>query len=119
MSANQEIANRRETLYGMAAMSVISAVLLVLAATGRHAYDFYGWLRLVVAATSAYVLYTFWRFLPRMIFLGFLVGAFGAFIFFGRLQRQQWIPYDWAGALLFSCCALLALVGTRVKDTET
>lgn len=97
--------SRRHTLLAMAGAAAVSAILLAWAAAGIRPYAFYGWLRLIVGATSLYVAYTFWHYAPRIVGLGFLAVGFGGLIFFARMHREQWIPFDWAGAIVFAACA--------------
>jgi hypothetical protein len=88
------------------ALTAFGAVLLLIAAFGKHPYGFYIVLRLLMTVGA---IYWAWR-----VYQAGLRGWTWAFIAMGlllnpflpiRMQRTQWQPIDfWLGVLLFVWC---------------
>ena len=101
---------RRNAFLGVASAALVSAIMLTWAAAGDPPYALYSWLKVAVAGTAAFVTFTIWRFAPWLMAVGILVAGFGALILFGKMHREQWIPFDWVGVILFAGCAVTGLL---------
>ena len=106
----------REQLWEVA-LTAFGAVLLLIAAFGRHPYGFYIVLRLLITVGA---IYWGWR-----VYQVGLRGWTWAFITVGlllnpflpiRMHRAQWQPIDFGlGVLLFAWCVYW-LVNRRAKE---
>jgi hypothetical protein len=88
------------------AFTLLAAVLLLVAAVGKHPYGYYIVLRLAATLGAAYWAVRVYQTGPRGWMWAFTAVALLLNPFLPiRMQRAQWQPIDiWLGLLLFGWC---------------
>jgi hypothetical protein len=76
---------------------LVACAFLLWALFGSPPYAFFGMLKLVVACASVYLAILLWKRSPAFAPLCLLLCALGGIHLFGKMRREDWKTFNWAG----------------------
>ena len=98
------------TLVGAILSCFLGSGMLLYALLGHPLYGYFGIMKIVVALASAYVgLITVLAY-RSLVPLSFLLWGVGFYELFGKMQRHDWEPINWANIALFGVSVGVLLV---------
>jgi hypothetical protein len=84
--------------------------MLVWPLLGNPPYGFYAPMKWVVAFASCAGAWAAWEISRALLPLSVVLVASGGLEFFGKMRRQQWVPFNWASLLLLALAASICLI---------
>jgi len=86
---------------------------------GEPPYGFYAPMKWVVAFASGAGAWAVWQFSKAWMPLSVLLVASGGVEFFGKMRRDEWVPFNWASMVLLTICAVACLfVASKRPEAE-
>jgi len=105
----------RSEINGCVAASLLASSMLLIAIFGSPPYAFFGFLKLVVAASSLYLAYVCIRlssgFIPVALVLAGIAYVHGLM----SMRRAEWVTFNWVGIVALSVGSLVVLWSYRTQ----
>jgi hypothetical protein len=83
---------------------------------GEPPYGFYAPMKWVVAFASGAGAWAVWQLSRAWMPLSVLLVASGGVEFFGKMRRDEWVPFSWASMALLAACAVVCFVVATKAD---
>ena len=80
---------------------------------GEPPYGFYAPMKWVVAFASVAGAWVVWQTSKAWLPLAVLLVASGGVEFFGKMRREEWVPFNWASMVLLAAAAIFCLRAAR------
>jgi hypothetical protein len=103
----------RSTLVGIGLSCLVAVAMLAWPLFGEPPYGFYAPMKWVVAFASGAGAWAVWQFSRAWLPLSVLLVASGGVEFFGKMRRDEWVPFNWASIVLLTVAGLLLLSRSR------
>jgi peptidoglycan/LPS O-acetylase OafA/YrhL len=100
---------QRSSLIGVGLVCLLASGMLSWPLFGNPPYGFYAPMKWVVAFASGVGAWTMWNVSKALLPLSVLLVASGGVELFGKMRREQWVPFNWASLVLLVLAGVIAL----------
>jgi hypothetical protein len=98
---------------GAMGAAMVACICLLWALFGSPPYAFFGIMKWVVAASSAYLAVLLWRRSPAFAPLCLILFAVASVHVLGKMRRDDWKTFNWAGVSALSIGSLPLLKASK------
>lgn len=106
----------RDSAFGAAGVCAVCALMSLWPLLGHPPYGFFSVMKLSLAGGSAFAAFTLWNLSPKFAPVCFLLVATGAVHLFGKMRRQEWVPFNWTAFAVFTLAAGIILYYLSRKE---
>lgn len=106
----------RTALFGLGGACFVGAAMVAWPIFGDPPYAYFGPMKWVVGAISVFAAVAIWNLSRLLLPLTMLLVTSALIETFGKMRREEWIPFNWASLLLLSISAfVLFFYASRVS----
>jgi len=103
---------------GAIGISTIACACLFWALFGSPPYAFFGVLKWVVASSSVYIAVLLWKRSPAFAPMCLILFAMAGVHLLGKMRRDDWKTFNWAGVLALSIGSLPLLTASKEEKKQ-
>jgi hypothetical protein len=111
MAGNEvtQIQTTKEQRIGVGLSCALAAAMLAWPVFGSPPYGYFGAMKLVVALVSVLGALTLYQMNKLFLPLCILLVASGGIELFGKMRREEWAPFNWAGLSVLAIASAICI----------